>query len=158
MVITVLSFLVQARCWGWFSSISGGVFLSLLPQMVSGVGGLLCFQQQWGSVLGLLALHLESDCLWFSSFDRFWSLVIWCCTMEEWMRPIQSYTLCLILLVIDHKGLNRDDGLDITSSWLCSFFYALVMKQSLVKEALRTLVHPSMQETWIVTQISNALV
>ena len=27
--------------------------------MVSGVGGLLHFQQQWVRVLGLLALHLE---------------------------------------------------------------------------------------------------
>ena len=30
------------------------------------------------------------------------------------MRPIQSHTLCSVLLVIDCKGVNRDDGLDIT--------------------------------------------
>ena len=88
--------------------------MSLLPQTLPGVGVLLPFQQQWGRVLGLLALHLESACLWFSSFDCLWSLGIWCCTMEEWMKPIQSHTLCSILLVIDCKGLNRNDGLDLS--------------------------------------------
>ena len=30
------------------------------------------------------------------------------------MRPVQCHTLCLMFLVIDCKGLNRDDGLDLS--------------------------------------------
>lgn len=136
IVIIVLSFLVQTLVWDWFFLYLKKVssFLSSHRWCLGGRASL--FPATVGRVLGLLALHLESDCLWFSSFDHFWSPGIWCCTMEEWMRPIQSYTLCLILLGIIHKELNRDDGLDITSSWLCSFFYAVVMKQSLVKRRL----------------------
>ena len=154
MVITVLSFLVQAPCWDWFSSISGGIFLSLLPQMVSGVGGLLCFQQQWRRVLGLHALHLESACLWFLSFDLLLSLGIWCCTMEEWMRPIQCHTL--VWCVQPVKGWTEVMGWTSPAHNL-AFLHALVMKWSLVNESLRTLV-PSMQRTQMVRQVSNALV
>ena len=119
--------------------------------MVSGVGGLLPFQQQQGRALGLLAHHLEYACLWFSSFDLLWFLGIWCCTMEEWMRPIQCHTLCLMLPVIYCKGLNRDDGLDLsqlmTSSWPSSS-HALVMKLSLVKKPLQILVQPCKEHRW----------
>ena len=160
MLIIILSTPVQAPCWDWFSSISGGIFLSLLPQMVSGMRGLLPFQQQQGKALCLRALHLESACLWFSSIDLLWSLGIWCCTMEEWRRPIQCHTLCLMLPVIYCKGLNRDDGLDLsqlmTSSWSSSF-YALVMKWSLVKKPLQILV-PAMQGTQMVRWVSSTLV
>ena len=30
------------------------------------------------------------------------------------MRPVQCHTLCLMFLVIDCKGLNRGDGLDLS--------------------------------------------
>ena len=73
------------------------------------------------------------------------------------MRPVQCHTLCSTFLVIDCKGLNRDNGLHL-SQLMTLLFPSCSCDEVIFGKAVFTILVPFMQGTQMVKGVSSALV